>query len=402
MFPKFGVDVKKLSDYWSEKYCKAKSYFQINPNWAWQLGSHWSLYGMLPKPGRFFLEWSSHSLFGFLIMSSFVLKLLLQIWYDTFTNQELAVLSGDLFAFVAGSHAGWLYINAPHLSAALYGAVFYLLVGLQKYGNFEWFAVMAKIKSEEIESLMMLDKDRTVFLKTTAVICKFLSQLLPLGFVVYAFCSSVPYLLALNYWQLPTLGLFYSVYYFFYGLIAGHLIAIKASYFLILCLYVTYSLKAVVTKTNCKVFMSSRNKWTHHFISKQINLIMKYVNLIRSCNCYFGQKVKPLLASVLSAILVYIYALPSAKGTDAVIYLFGIGFSIICTAFFFCSASLVKNKLKLCYRVLNCVQQKKLPFRQKWTLMLMIELIASKRNRVGFQIKHWCNLNNWTFAKVSQ
>lgn len=381
-----------------------KSTTQINLKWLSHLGTHWTKHGLMPplsdSVGWF---WRWRPLLGFIISFSFFFKTLIMIYNDTYNFPDLAITYGDVFAFATATHASWFYCNMVHLLGYVYTASFHLHVALQEQrditeSNILWLEVLNLMKNGYYGQMMGERSGRKI-LKLAAAVSKTLSRTIPACLALYGLLLSLPYLLSLPAnWLI--LGILHGIHYILYALV-GLMVAIKAAYFLCLCIYVSYSLDGINGKLLMAMNIYGKRRWIGKYISQQINSITTCLDLIRSCNGFYGEKIKPLLITLLFATLGYLYTLPTAEGvSDYLVLGFGIVFCSFNIIYFFTAASLVKRKLILSYRILNQLQLKAKGFRAKWPIMLMLEMISSKKKRVGFEVKDWCKLNNWSLLKV--
>lgn len=232
-----------------------------------------------------------------------------------------------------------------------------------------------------------------------------LDHVVPVLNFVFVVAVSILYLMSLSYWQLP-LGLIHCVHYLFFFEMAGGLVATQSCYFFLLCLYVKYSLEGVLERFKNLIPLIlnqnlTRNRFLEKFLKKEIQSTCDSVALVRSCNNYFGQQLKLFVVLMATGALGSIYAISNAESeSEIAFFLFSGFYACACAAFLFLSASAVKTKVRKLSEVVNGMQSKMSLFRMKWRVGLVAELLASKRNRVGFQLRHWCHLNNFTFVKV--
>lgn len=146
---------------------------------------------------------------------------------------------------------------------------------------------------------------------------------------------------------------------------------------------------------------SQRCKWAPRIVRQQIASLNRCERIVKSCNDFFSTKIKLLLIGYLSVTLAYLYGIRySDSFADSFIIAYVVVYCIFCTAFFFISASLFKNQVFSCYRTFHRFQSRNLPLRLQWQVMLITEFLGSRKKRVGFQLKNWCNLNNFVLLKV--
>lgn len=400
----FEVYSGALLRYRNSGVSKVKSIAKINLKWVSQLGTHWTKHGMIAPKHFDGNRWRIRPLLSFLAQAILLVKLISFLSMDSYQSREMAIWYGDLFALAATTHASWFYCNLMHIIGCIYSGGFYLQVALQKESSNEksdlkWLRIVEEVRDGH-SCRLFNTKAGQKFVKFTAALCKFLSLTMPLLFAFYAFCVSLPYCFEVTSYPHYLLWLLYGFQYFIFVQIIGMLVAIKAAYFLWFCLYFSYKLIRICEKLSKAIHFNIR--LARKYAMLQVQAMTACLALISSSNAYFGQKLKPLLATLFFGFLAYLYAFPTSTALSEKFFLgFGIVFIFFTIVFFFTSASLIKRKLNLCYRVLSRLQLKRISFRANWSVLLMLEMIGSKRKKVGFEVKDWCKLNNWSLLKVA-
>lgn len=377
-----------------------RQYFQLNPRWSETLGGHWRQYGLSPNL-------DTNSLFtryqivisGFLIHLVLLIKSLATLCLNGFRHYSIAASTGDFFAFVLSKEVSWFYITVAHALTGVYGMIFYFLAAVQKQPDFVWFQVLEELKVRTISHV--IDGNRRERLnRFGSLIGLTISRITPTFFSVLLFLFSFPYLFSLKTLKELCLGILFSCHYGVFGALDANLIAIQATYFLLLCLYVTFSLVSVAERIT-KQFKNTKIKFLFRSLQSHIKATESTLRLVRSCNNYFGQKLKLLLIFLVSCNLACLYVVNQAVTPyEMAFFVVLVIYFTISTAFFFLSASAVKRNAARLYAAVNGIQLKLSSFRLKWSLLLMVESLGSRRNRIGFRLKHWCSLNDLTFLKV--
>lgn len=358
---------------------------KINLDSLSQIGKHWSQYGLLPRTEEPDFNWRLRSLLAIMVVATYVVKTSVMLKFDTFKSKPLAVICGDGFSFIAANKATWIYLKLSYVIANTYLTILFTFAITQSKPDTGWLDAIRDLKN--VEGLSQ--KHSQKLCKIACCIQKAISCYIPLIFTLFSFASLMPYYLSLDTSQLLTLGVSHGVHFNLMALANAQVFAIQSLYFWLLCLFVTYSLRNVRDQLTRVMLLSTRNKWSYGFVVRQMQAINKAVGVIRSCNNFFSEKLKLLLAAYLSVTLAYTYSLSNAVHTlDYIVICWAITYCIGGIAFFFISASFVKVEVNHCYITLNSILQKRIPFRLRWQMMLMTEFLATRKKRVIFQLKN--------------
>lgn len=393
---------------------KISKHLTVTPEWLLFAGKHWLIYGMLPA--EFFkddnVKVRFNPLLGFAISISILIKHLLILWFNTYRSDQ-TIIAGDIVGAAISNRVCWFYINICLIICPVYVLDFYVNRYLEEKPDMAWLQVFLEVSRFRLQTVQTIIGDRSSqlkFLKITALASKFLTYIAPLAGLSYIVCINIPYLLALNEPWHFFVGIFYTLQFYLFCYIFCQFIFIKSVYFLLLNLFVKYSLAIVCKKLlNEAKFVkiasevgARKHLRSESRISNQLDLIRKCYRLTLSCNNYVSQRLKPLLTATLALILAYTYVFSNAESFLDFAVSFVVLFNCYCfLIFFFVSASLVTLKIKQSYKILNKLQCLPLSLKTKTKILTFIELIASKRRRFGFEIKNWFRLNTLQLIKVS-
>lgn len=377
-----------------------KSFCKINTNWILQLGVHWNQYGIVPVVKNCKYDWKLRSVFEIIVIAIALIKTSAAVWFDTASSEWGAIFWGDVFYFITRNKVTWLYFQIINSLVSLYTLVILFVPIVKKQEDVVWFQFLEEIKFPS--RLLMRQKHANTLIKIAAFICKHLEHLLPVEIFVFSFCYFIPYFISVNIWQLHIFGFFHCTHFFLWVLFCGEILSIQSSYFFLFCLYISWLLAAVIDKLKICKKMSPKSRFANQMLKEQIENIDRIVKMVRSCNSYFSERLKLFLVTYLFGVLVYLYRLPHAESSlDFVCMLFVIVNCVFFSASFFLSAASFKTQIIHCYSTLNSVQIKYWPHRLKWSSLLMNELVSSRRFRIGFNVKNWCTLNNFSLLKAS-
>lgn len=371
-------------------------------------GSHWYKYGLLPtrsrQKKRFF---KSHLL---MLIHLIMIVKSSTIIFSKSLNEEGAILIGD-FHYFYGPKSARYYLNMTYLALSVYSLATLLVPKVRqlsgKRNNFRWLQFFDRMKhgslheisDEKYDHLYKISKMMLGFLDT-AWICPF----------IYASLWSYLYNSQLSFLQFLFFGIFWSVHFIIASISCGHVVYTQTIYFFILCQYVKLLLVLTQRKLNvmnstsrihdCKVILT--RGFVFRALKHSIQTLQSAFTEIRNCDSYFGQVLRFLLSCCVAAVVTGLYPLLyfdslSQVCQSTVIILSGIG---IATAFFF-SAAIVSVEIKKCYKALYVQTLNQTNLRLKWHCLLMLELISSKRNKIGFHVKHWFTLNKMNYVKVN-
>lgn len=140
----------------------------------------------------------------------------------------------------------------------------------------------------------------------------------------------------------------------------------------------------------------------HKMLRCQLDNLYETFKLIRSCNRYFDENLKLFVSILTACLLTFIYGLTGSESvSEFLAFLFGIFFMPFMIAFLFLMSAMLTEKLRCFYKVCHSLQQKRWRVSTKLHLLLLAELLASRRNRIGFRLRHWCTLDQMNLLKVS-
>lgn len=160
-------------------------------------------------------------------------------------------------------------------------------------------------------------------------------------------------------------------------------------------------LNPIENEESLKRIYSIRGKLCRH---KEIRQILSNLQLcfteIRVCDEFFGSLFRAWITMLWFGLISVIFmALQSGTVENLANCLSMATLTFGCVSPYL-AASVVVNKLDKTYKLLNRLMLKPMPFTTKWHYLLTIELLASKRKRVGFKVKDWFILNKKNLIKV--
>lgn len=142
-------------------------------------------------------------------------------------------------------------------------------------------------------------------------------------------------------------------------------------------------------------------------LKQNIDLQTKLYRLIANCNRLYRHLTPCTLTFNLFAAVVLLYVSQEVDNFYERIIFLLLGFSeIILAAIPFLIGNLIYRQIKSivkCFYKLICANNlRSLPISTKWQLLIMLEFLNSKRNRIGFTCLHWFRLNHTSLFSLSE
>lgn len=383
-----------------------KNLMTIKPSWLATAGDHWFRFGMIPTTRQDYSGWRFSRPVAAMVMISLIIRHCLMLLYDTFSNNSLRFRFGDHFAFMFSSRPAWLFVNISHISIALYVFLYYLIFASNS--KLEWLELFKELQSGDMQVLSLIGdrKLRKNYFSICAVVFKHYLPSLELFMVFYTVAAVFTGLLNVsNFWE-AFLALVGFLHYLVFIMIIGMVCCVQATYFSLLCLYAAFSV-ASVTKAVKEISRKAKNSKKplilyQKLLEKQFVSFQQTVKITRSCNDFFGENLKYFVTSIVVFLLVSIYGLShSETASEYLAFLIAIEFDLFLISSPFLMSSVVSKQLTGFYKTCNAMQQRNWRIRFKLDLLMVIELFASKKQRVGFRLKNWCVLNKVNGMKVS-
>lgn len=377
----------------------------IKPDWLSTAGDNWYRMGIIPDQNHAFSGRHLTRFVGSLITFSCMVRFGLGLRFDSFTDASLQFALGDHLAFVVAGHAAWLYFTAAHLFMSLYGLLFYLF--FQTNLSLTWFGLFDQMKKEGVHAfsnvtdVALRKKCFIVF----AVVFKHVFPLLHFSIFIYSFAIVNKSLRLASSMTEALLALLWGAHYLFcFALPLGLLSCLNAIYFSLFCLFASSSV-ASVTKEVKKISQMTKSFCplaSHHKILKrQFDTLYETVRMIRSCNRYFDQNLRLFVPILTACLLSFVYGLSGSETVSEFLAFFcGIIFIPFMISLLFLMSAMLTKKLSCFYKECHSLQQKRWRVGTKLHLLSLIELLASRRHRVGFRLKHWCTLDQMNLFKV--
>lgn len=311
----------------SAKISSFRQHFSTNMKRRWHeiverglksSGDHWVRYGMLPKSEKFGdrLKWRFNPYFCVLFFISTFVKRALCLWFD---GDSRAVYVGDFFSLMGMSRALWFFDNTIYAIASLVYVLSYLFITLFPSSNTFWFGVFKALKANRQEGvLVLLDLNYCNRFVTIAGFTLYIFQV-----VVNLFATIFVGSLTVSYlwfgFQLKNLvfDLFWLFHIFLYLLIGATFLAIQATYFFLVCLFVSYVLNSVIESLKNHMIFSKKRKViptrrNQIKFNQEKGRFNECAKLIRSCNRFFGEILKPFIVTCITGIPVFLFSLKNA------------------------------------------------------------------------------------------
>lgn len=332
----------------------------------------------------------------FLLALTFAIKQVVILKFDT---KENALMLGNIASFVTSSSAAAFYANVAKLIIALYLLLFQILCYFDDDPDIRWLKALdclVKNRSEvDIE-----DKFNRKLMTIAALSQKFEFPISVLSNSLIILVLCFPYIFAPKTLLQCVLVSCWLVHFLAFSLLYMQTLITQTVGFSLLCYIAVYSIRTTQNKiaTHASLVFGVVEAT---YLRKQFLNLMNVFKLIKSCNAYFSIRLKLYFINLFAALLVIVYMFGEAQNyLEFVIFLTGLILLGLCIAFFFVCASLVNIHVSKLYCVLNKHLINLEDPKIKWHQLLMIELLASKKFRIGFKIKYWCQLNKLVLLKV--
>lgn len=332
--------------------------------------------------------------------------------------------SGDVFAGF-GSKSVWFLFHFGHTFECL---VLFFTPWVCRYvwshqrdtsWKSQWTVVFDGIYSDEPDAILRIsDKKITskllLFSRTVFLILKLSLVSLPIFFSVFfslVFCYRF---LALE----TVLISFCACVFFLVGAISLiSCVIVPLAYFVVFCCYAFFRSRYLLKKTK----LLTRTQDLVHLTRDLQKLVDEQSHLskqIKQCNHLYRNITTFMVSPVIIGILIAIYGMQDAENWIGKLFFLSIAISgLAMMVLYFVAGDLVTTGLKANYQALaNCFaviayndafafehveKYNGLSISTQWHVLLMLESLSSKRNKIGFSCLHWFRFSSFSLLKVS-
>lgn len=371
----------------------------LSPN----AGDQWVQFGWVPRsaiPNYSGSIWFTpfHRVVLFLI---FLVQSSFSFYYGP-ENKNSILFNYDVWALL-GSKAIWLYCRSLVCFTS-----FVMILTPFAFPKFESEIefIFSCLKGQSPISLLELN-DKNL-----------LKQFLQISHFFYKWFSTV---VLIGMFPLNLLGYLYiknlpSIHFVFFALIlipyqylvlvcgAGFLAVVLVN-FLVVVAYSQFLFQSWINRISSTLERASkyrsRKLMFRLLMESEIKHQTRFFRLLSRINRFYRKVISLVLPYFICFALTAFYAFKQGKTfEERFLFVIPCCFASLNAMFnFVISASLVRRSRRL-YKLNHKCMQEPLPLRLKWHLMLTIEYLSSKRNRVAFYCSNWFVLSNWSLVKV--
>lgn len=361
------------------------------------------------------------------------------ILVEPLPTKTYAIWAGD-FNYFYGGMASRLYMSAVYIFAAIYPLN--LLWSLSKEKNrakaIRCLHLFHMLKTGVTDELMssLSDQSFQKLIRNAGILMKILNPLFFISFGYSGILSGI-YLYQLDSWDQLPIGLFWSVHYVLGVFGACSVCFVHSLYFACFCHYVCLAIDDIDTeigninnkdilkleeigkrigfnglkgwRNNVKevdqkalhTLLFRRAKFNNCKLLRLLNARLQLCFAeIRVCDQFYGAHFRVWISCFWFCLVAIFFSAFKVRFIENVAN----SVAVICLAIAvvvpYLAASMVTARINRTYKLLNRLMLKPMPFSTKWHYLLTIELLASKRNKIGFKVKNWYTLSRFNLLKV--
>lgn len=150
-----------------------------------------------------------------------------------------------------------------------------------------------------------------------------------------------------------------------------------------------------------RLFYLRGKLFQHRHILKVLNNLKLCYSEIQCCDQFYGSLFRAWILIFWFALMTVIYMTLYSGALENLANSLAVASLAVAVLTPYLASAMVTKHINETYKLLNRLMLKPMPVITKWHYQLIIELVASKRNRVGFKVRHWYTLNRWNLIKVN-
>lgn len=166
--------------------------------WITKLDTQWYQYGLTSESKV--TRWRIHPWFSLMVFSSFLIKDLASLRYDTWNSEKAAFWLRDQNVFTASSRAGWFYFHVAQINACSYLIALIILILITKSdADTLWFHGLENLKNNK--HLLSSSHDKAMNKIGGIFVNIVVLMVVPMICCSFTFFSFIPYLMTMHWWQ---------------------------------------------------------------------------------------------------------------------------------------------------------------------------------------------------------
>lgn len=374
--------------------------------------NHWVKFGLLPKS---FASQNENIVIKRRDVIFIALLYSCKILVSLFAGWEChsALKYSANFWSLFGSQVVWLYLSLLACFAASENVLVPILV--RKYWADDWINQLDEGNIESWFESVSLSKNEMLVLKhKTKRFSKYVFWLVNCSIKVMPTIATLFFALYISKYQFSFETVVVGLLSWFLFVCTGTPFFlynfIPFAYFVVFCYRAKLLLQLLTKDLNsiaCLYDVNLNSFKTR--LSQNIKCQMRLFQLIASCNRLYRHLTPCTLVFALLASVSLLYSTQQVAAFSEKLILFALLFSALVTSVtLFLVGNLISSQTKrilLAFYKLSCPNhqtERKLffPFTARWQMLLMLEYLNSKHNRIGFSCLHWFRLNHAALLKV--